>query len=345
MRQNQHQNSVVRASILTAVVQKISEMDRSVQPIMNKMGLSASQLADPYGLIAMQQFVGFLEEAAIYLDNAFLGGHLGTELTASDLGPVGIILSLSASIDTGMERFVRYSNAFQGGTRSQWAVGPETQIFSYRLQDDQIWPRRHDAEFTLVSVAQVLRDNFQSRWSPQEVHFEHAAPKDISQLTRFFDCPILFQQSVNRIIMSADNCRLPVRKENTSLVTTLERHVLDLIGEISISQNLKQATQAVIEAHLGVTPVTLDYIARALNLTPRSLQRGLAKRQTSLRELVETTRKSRAKMLLSQPDIRINKVAESLGFGDTTAFWRAYRGWHGVAPSVGRERNLSSDLL
>ena len=325
--------SSVRASFLTALVSRFEATGTNVQLLLNRTGITVAQLNDPYGAIPLPQFVAFLEAAAVETHNESIGARIGAQLTASDMGPVGIVLSLSENIENGITRFANYANALQEGAETQWIQQGDLMVFTYRLRDSNIWPRRQDAECSLVSLVQVVRDNFKSRWSPQEVHFEHSSPADPQPLERFFRCPVRFSQPFNRFLVDRHTCRSNIRRENPALLAALERHVEDIIGAVAPVQNISESVTAVINASLGISPVTVDHAARALSMTPRSLQRHLAEAGTSFRELLETTRRERAQMLLSQPKARVAQVADALGYADSTAFWRAWHKWTGTAPS------------
>lgn len=327
----------VRASFLAALIDRIEAQGRSAQPILNRVGISAAQLSDPYGAIPLPLFVTFLEEAAQMTRDPLLGAQIGAGLKPADMGPVGIILSLSGTIDAGMRRVALYANALQGGTQSQWLPDGDAMVFSYRIADQSIWPRRQDAEFTLSSVTQVIRDNFLSRFAPREVHLEHAPPVDPKPLERLFRAPIRYLQPTNRLIIARVDTARVLRQEDPGLIATLERHVRDLIGDTGSlahpAAGTSLAARAVIGATLGLSSVSLERIAAALHLGPRTLQRQLAVEGTSLRALLNSVRRERAGHLLSQPGARVGQVAQSLGYGDPTAFWRAYRGWTGESPS------------
>lgn len=328
--------SSVRASFLAALIERFEQQERSAQPLLNRVGITKAQLSDPYGAIPLPLFVELLETAAEMTEDPFLGARFGAGLTAADMGPVGIILSLSSSVESGMTRIARYVNALQGGTQSQWTRDRERFVFSYRISDATIWPRRQDAEFTLASVTQVIRDNFSSRFAPREVHFEHPAPADPQPLDRHFRAPISYSQPINRLIIAPEDATRAMRQEDQALLATLERHVRDLVGEATPLPDTASAARAAIDANLGLSAITLDRVAAALHLGPRTLQRRLASEGTSLRALLDEVRHARAEQLLAQPGARVGQVAQALGYTDPTAFWRAWRGWTGEAPSTWR---------
>lgn len=193
--------------------------------------------------------------------------------------------------------------------------------------------RRQDAEFSLSSLTQMIRDNFSSRFAPLEVHLEHPAPEDPQPLERMFRALVRYLKPINRLIIARPDAHRVFRHEEQGLLATLERHVRDLIGEATPVLNTTSAARAVIDAHLGLTAITLDRVAAALHLGPRTLQRRLAAEGTSLRALLDQVRHARATRLLAQPGPQVGLVAQLLGYTDPTAFRQAWRGWTGEAPS------------
>ncbi len=330
--------SSIRASFLTAIIERLQKLDRSAPPLLNRVGISPQQLADPYGSVPLAQFVAFLEGASQAIEDTNLGARIGSGLSAGDMGPAGMVLSLSESVDKGLLRFARFTNAVQGGTDASWTSDGDRSVFSYRLTDEAIWPRRQDAEFSLVSLTQVLRDNFNRNLVPAEVHFEHSGTEDDAFLRRFFKCPITYLQPINRMVLSTDDCQRVLRREDRALLSMLERHILDTIGPEALGTSTQEAARRLIEASLGLAPVTLERVAAGLNMSSRKLQRRLFQEGTSVRQLLEECRRAKAKRLLGEPDARVGQTALSLGYADTTAFWRAHRKWTGSNPSARRQR-------
>jgi len=70
--------------------------------------------------------------------------------------------------------------------------------------------------------------------------------------------------------------------------------------------------------------------ARALNMTPRTVQRHLKKETTSFAYLVECERKRRlVKYIGKYP---LSTITIKLGFNDQSSFNRAFKRWYGCAP-------------
>jgi AraC-like DNA-binding protein len=73
-------------------------------------------------------------------------------------------------------------------------------------------------------------------------------------------------------------------------------------------------------------------MARALNLSQRSLQRKLSERGTTFRQVVDDTRKQLAEQYLKDSMLSVSEIAYLLGFAEVSSFSRAFRRWTGQAP-------------
>lgn len=73
-------------------------------------------------------------------------------------------------------------------------------------------------------------------------------------------------------------------------------------------------------------------IASHLHLSVRSLHRRLADEQTSLRQLTDALRRDRACCWLRETDWPVERIAERLGYADTSNFARCFKRWTGQTP-------------
>ncbi|NWK87761.1 GlxA family transcriptional regulator [Raoultella terrigena] len=85
--------------------------------------------------------------------------------------------------------------------------------------------------------------------------------------------------------------------------------------------------------------ITVEQLAAALNLTPRTLNRRMiALIQESPKNFITRVRIETASLLLESPDQTVSQVASACGYGDETAFRRAFSRIMGMSPGNYRER-------
>ncbi|MBB3610493.1 AraC family transcriptional regulator [Rhizobium sp. BK602] len=325
----------IRASVLIPLVQQIDRRSGKTDLLLASHGILRSQLEDPYAVLPMARYVALFEDAATITGEPALGARMGTGFKPADIGPIGMLFSLSPTIRSAFERLSKYVNAVQGATSSGVFEEKGDFVWSYRIVDPSMWPRRQDSEFTLAASCQLVRSCFRRGWRPIEIHLEHQAPRDTRTLERIFGASILFGQSGNRIVMSRAEADRILRTEDKSLVEILERHIADLVDQTANTDAVTQKVQALIGIYLGHKPVTVTALAAELKMSPRSLQRRLSEEGTSLRDLIRQHRQTLAAHYLGeQRATPISEVACALGYADNTVLWRALRSWKKRKPSA-----------
>ena len=329
----------LRGSVVAAVASEFSLRGGTADALLRRFGLEPGALADPGVMVPLARYVAMFEAMADQLADPLLGARLGLAMRPVALGPAGMVMSRSRSIMTALERLTRFFTSFQPDTQLALEERDGQLTWTYRLSDPAIWPRRHDAEFTVSSLIQLIRSAFLRHWRPQLVQFEHGSisVEATYELERLLGCPIRFEAASNGIMFALEDARVNFREEEADLMATLEGYLADIMpSEIGI--NWTHRVLALIATRLGQRPVTLEDIAIDLAVAPRSLQRRLAEEGTSLRRLLRDHRQQIAELHLRAGAPHLGNLAEALGYADGTTFWRAHRGWKGVPPSAARSR-------
>lgn len=316
----------IRASVLMPLVQEIDKRSGKTDLLLASHGILRGQLTDPYAVTPMARYIALFEDAASILGEAHLGARLGSAVKPADIGPMGVLFSISPTIKSGFLRMARYVNAVQGATQSGLIEDGEAYIWSYRLTDPGMWPRRQDSEFSMAALVELARSCFHRGWRPLEVHFEHASPRDTAPLERIFRAPLRFGQSSNRVVLARDAADKIHRSEDAALTAVLERHIADIVGDTDHEPTLAEKVSSLIAIFLGHRPISASALAAELGMSPRTLQRRLAEQGLSLRGMVQDYRRSLMEQKLAEhmPKARI---AEALGYADGTVFWRAAKAW------------------
>ncbi|MBC2771370.1 AraC family transcriptional regulator ligand-binding domain-containing protein [Rhizobium sp. AQ_MP] len=325
----------IRASVLWPLVEQIDRCSGKADLLLACHGILRSQLNDPYAMIPMPRYVAIFEEAALITGEPTLGARLGTLVQPSDIGPIGVLFSISATMRIALERLAKHANAVQGATSSGLFEENGNLVWSYRLDDPRMWPRRQDSEFSVAAICQLLRSCFAWGWRPIEVHFEHVEPRDQTVLKRIFRCPLVFGETANRILVSSEDANRVHRQEDPALLRVLERHVAELGGQSAMPETMTDQVRALIGIYLGHKPITLSALSAELRISVRTLQRRLSEEGTTLRDLVRDNRKMIAATQLAA-HVQKARIAEVLGYADSTVFWRAQKAWRGQGSGPGQ---------
>jgi AraC-like DNA-binding protein len=118
---------------------------------------------------------------------------------------------------------------------------------------------------------------------------------------------------------------------NPVLLRVNEQVLTDYLARLERSEVTVQVQAKLIQL-LPSGEVDESSIARALNLSLRSMQRKLKARGVSFRKLLDDTRRQLAEQYLKDSTLSVSEIAYLLGFAEVSSFSRAFRRWTGHAP-------------
>lgn len=133
---------------------------------------------------------------------------------------------------------------------------------------------------------------------------------------------------------------LPVRRDEAELAAFLD----GAPGKITLlyrrDREMARGVREILAAALP-RPVALEEAALALGLSPRTLHRRLHDEGSSFRAVKDALRRDLALARLGKSSDSVARIAADLGYSEPSAFFRAFQGWTGEAPSAWRRRFAS----
>jgi AraC-like DNA-binding protein len=149
---------------------------------------------------------------------------------------------------------------------------------------------------------------------------------------------VSFGQSQNALVMPAASLDLPMIKSDPALKTMLERVAGDMLQRLPSADTLTSHIRRLLAAELRGGDPRIEYLAKKLHTTPRTLRRRLEEIGTTHREILEELRKELALKYLGERAIGPTEVAFLLGYSNASAFHKAFKRWTGVSASEFRRR-------
>lgn len=303
------------------------------QNMREQMGISEQMLEAPLSAVPLARYVALFEDVASRRGTPMLGARLGAKQTPADaLGPLGFLFLAAPTLRQGLLAVARHIGVWQTGTVIALQMVSGVVFWSYRIESGDIWPRRQDAEYTLATMCAIIRARRGAAWQPVEIHFEHDEPSCVVALRKLFRAPLRFRQSSNRLLLEQSELDEPYETPFSCFVPYVEEYIRMLTPQTQGALDLVEQVREVVRGALSHKEVSLDWVARALERSPRSLQRHLAASNTNLRTIMKEVRRSEALDLLGTGSRLQSDIAHALGYADHTVFWRAFKSWTGTAP-------------
>lgn len=251
------------------------------------------------------------------------------------LGPIAVNSPDIGSLLDDLERF----HPLFGRERIVLTRRPHTWSVSLRAPDGL--PANPDTvEACFALLCRIVCSIADDEAGPSRVALRRARPDDTGEYEKAFAGQVVFGQPADVCLFTSRSLRTPVPGADTVV-----RSMLRPYAERRIAHQQVPWATAVTDLLQEESQASLTAAARALAVSPRTLQARLAEEGTSFAGLVDGLRRQRAMTLLSQPDLAVTAIAARLGFATPSAFTRAFRRWTGLAPSDYRRDAEGRDAI
>jgi AraC-like DNA-binding protein len=264
-----------------------------------------------------------------------LGLHVATRVRAGAYGALDRLLCASATVRSGLTATARHFRRANGD--AELRLQPLRNAVAAQLVTTVTMEHRpRSSQYTLALVVGRLRAASTRMWNPTEVHFSGPPCHAAVELERFFGAPVRFRQAIDQIVLTPEVLDLPHRDQDPELCEMLET---ELTQSVSDGAGVLARCRESARAWLWQGEHGIAIVARDLDMSVRTLQRTLAVRGTSYRELIDELRCEQAATLLGADHVAAD-VAHALGYSEPSAFYRAFRRWTGTTPHDWRNRSL-----
>ena len=264
--------------------------------------------------------------------NDQLGLEVGCRVSVTGFPVLACSLITATGLLEGFQRFQRYQRMIGESANIRLVTdnGQASLIFHFNGDELPVSPHTVDAAMAaMVNMARLLEGE---HWCPQAIHLRRRAPAGEAHFANFFRCPVHFA--------SDNDCLL---LDPVAVAAVAGRPAPDPAWQAALTDRSKPTAELVtmlVKARLQDGALSKQAIAGQLNVTPRTLQRRLAKEGESYQGIVDRERRRQALEALANPLLLPVEVAFLCGFSDLTAFHHAFRRWQGTTPGEYRAQLL-----
>lgn len=302
--------------------------------------IAPALLREPEACVTASQFEALCRVAMQQLDDEALG-WFSRKLPWGSYGLLCRASLSSPNLGVALKRWCRHHRLLTDDLQLELQV--ESGMATLQIEET----RRFGAmrEFCLVTSLRYLHGYacwlIDSRIPLAEVCFPFARPSHGSVHSLLFPGPVHFGAERASMRFAAPYLDLPPRRDERALRTMLQ-HALPLtVKQYRRDRLLASRARSLMTAHPGKAH-SAPTLARALNVSVRTLHRQLEEEGTSLQALKDAVRREQAIEQLCRTAQPIKQVALSVGFASEKTFARAFRHWTGETPSEYRHKARAS---
>ncbi|HYP97056.1 MAG TPA: AraC family transcriptional regulator [Polyangiaceae bacterium] len=336
-------------ALFLIVVARVAEARGvSLSTVLSGAGVSAEVLETPEAPLPLEAIFGAWAAAMRAVRDDGLPMHVARTISIEHYSVFGFAVMTSANGREALARVVRFVSLLTNrGGRWQMEETADALHARWVRRGERSLGHRVANESALAEFVHVGRQVLGAELNPIAVSFEHAAPSDTRAHTEHFGVTPRWQADADELVLPKVVLTAVPSHANPALSKHFESLAQQMLQEASNEASADASAtarvrSAIVEALPDGEPASTA-IAKRLGMSERSLRRTLANEGESFSGLVEAVRKERATALISDRRASLAEVAFSLGFSELSAFSRAFKRWHGRAPSeVRREAQLSA---
>jgi AraC-like DNA-binding protein len=143
-----------------------------------------------------------------------------------------------------------------------------------------------------------------------------------------------FNCSDNQLVFSKALLTTPILSGNQFLCDVMEERAIEMTRQLAQAQPVVEKAKLLIkQAIKNGSPLSVGELSDALAVSRQTLYRRLKEHDTDFKTLLDETRKDQAVRMLDKGS-KIQLISLSLGYKDSSSFYKAFHRWFGCAPKA-----------
>jgi AraC-like DNA-binding protein len=327
----------LQSTVIRQIFQASASMGVAYDQLCKLTGVTSEEMNDSEVMVEWEKAALIWEPLMKLTGDPLIGLHVGMELNDKQTGMVGFLMESSQNIDDAFQSFCRYSKLVAPMVDFRYH---KEKVATVEMEQNRMWihkypePARQAMDYTIAATIRSARALSGKKIIPLRIESVYER-RQISEYHRLWECEVIFNGEINRLIFRKEDVELPVLTRDTSLFQLFSSVLADKKAILDAGRIDVALKGVLFNQFKGQIP-TIEEAAEALNLTPRTLQRKLLEEKTSFRTIANQVRQELALQLMKNPKTKLWEVAEILGYSDMSAFRRAFKLWTNETPKASK---------
>jgi AraC-like DNA-binding protein len=299
-------------------------------------GIDAQVLEDPNGSLTITELEALIEVAVRTTGRGDLGFELGRKVLLNSHGPLGYALLSSRSIDHLLRLVMRNGHLMLPIFKKRYARRGAYAEISYTPSAVM---HHRTLQFFLEAIAIAFHVQAQMILGADNEGYDiYVSMQEPAHVGRYHgNAPARFHFSERsvpgvKVCISSSVLDRPLPIANEYVVQQVEAQCEALARKEAPISDWGNFVMMMLRGSAN-SQLTLEDMARSLNISTRTINRYLSREGLSFRDISQRVRFERACELLEAGELSVSQVACRLGFGDVANFSRGFRRYKGISPT------------
>jgi len=315
----------VHAAFLKPAVDTLSGLGADLERLSARSGLSKLDIKNPESIAPLSRVSRFIEAAAVEGGGRILG-ELAKSYCREAIPGYGDSLMACPDLLSACQLAAQPESSLLSHNFVATTIAGDTAIltdgFTAPLSGETEWYR----QFSILVGITAFRAACGSGWKPRQLD---VACSDISALETAVD--------LSGVVVRTEQRQTRMYFDTRDLTRRMPEAASEIAFTSHVPTSLQKQLFAVFDSLLDGNLPTIALTSDLLELSPRTLQRRLAREGDTFFDVIDRWRMSRAISMLHDPRLRISRIAARLGYSNSSHFSRAFRRWTGTTAHRYRE--------
>jgi AraC-like DNA-binding protein len=319
------------------VVELVKRWNLSANVLLADSGLDLAALAQPRRRLPIATVVQILERARSLTGQEALGLYLGLKMQVSAHGSLGAAAMSASTMQEALEITIRFLPIVTTALALRLRVeGPEASLIVEERADFG-----GARDIVLMAVLMGIWRAGEILTGRELLGFVDLAVPSLGSNPgiTFLGPRVRFGQPATRLVFETSMLALRYRTVDPVAAHFAREQCERTLRSLGLEERMTTRVTGLLSngSGKGVFP-SLEKVAAALAVSPRTLKRQLASEGGSFSGLIEKERHERAIILLGMPGLSLKDVADRLGYSNIANFSRAFLRWSGMTPGEHQAR-------
>lgn len=257
---------------------------------------------------------------------------------ATPRGPLLFLMLAEVNLEASLRAWERYAPIPISSLRVRVELDPDEAAMILDLGESVLEETPHVTEYLTLAVLSAIVRAASGDLHPARVELRHAAHGEVAEAERVFRCRVLFGAARHAIVFHRRDLAMPSRLANPEIAAQVAAAAAAAARKASVHATWRERVADVTRSLL-VTGERADRasVARQLHTSEPSLHRALRDEGTTFKAVRDAEVWGVARILLANPQIKIEAVAVTVGFADGPSFTKAFKRHAGLSPKAYRD--------
>lgn len=335
------ENMLVRAGALSGLDDALEKFGLRTEDVLGEIGLDAQVCTRGDLMIGINVLAAILQQCASVTKCSYFPLRLAQHQNLSTFGSLGLLFQTAENIGESLNDMQSFPHV-----QAQpviWAYDTQSDIVTCDLQLDvpAMAPMhyRHLPVLGLAHFKLIVDALSDKKLKLDRVSFRQDKPKHSAAYAQFFDAPVEFGASHNRVEFPRAALKIPVVHSNVALHDTVRAH-LSSYAKGGDQPSYKSQITKIVRSLLPTKACTIEHVAKCLGCDKRTLQRRLrTESDMTFKELLDEVRFDTACQYFLESNMPITQIAYAVGYSNPSNFARAFRRKFGCSAQEWRKKN------